>query len=138
MFNGAIQCLAHSPRLVDYFRREYLSKIEINHHREKKLWTSSDTNLGRDILKPIFEHIVPGLSIDEQQDAQEYLNSLLLGLHEGLNRVKYYRPSPAQFGKSRADEVTAEIYWNGYLACNDSIIVDLFEICVVSSKPEVK
>ena len=60
----------------------------------------------------------------QQQDSSEFLQFLLDGLHEDLNRI-YDKPfiEPIE-GNGRTDEEVAGESWRNYLKRNDSIIVD--------------
>lgn len=60
---------------------------------------------------------------------QELLAFLLDGLHEDLNRVKCKPYVEAKDGDSRPDEEIADEYWHNHLARNDSIIVDVCQVC---------
>ena len=66
----------------------------------------------------------------EQHDSQEFLASLLDGLHEDLNRVlkKPYVEKPDWEGGGDKELVAlAKQSWEGYMKRNDSVIVDLFQ-----------
>jgi ubiquitin carboxyl-terminal hydrolase 15 len=60
---------------------------------------------------------------------QELLAFLLDGLHEDLNRVKCKPYVEAKDGDGRPDEEVADEYWNYHLARNDSVIVDVCQVC---------
>ena len=54
---------------------------------------------------------------------------LLDGLHEDLNRVKCKPYVEVKDGDDRPDEEVADEYWHNHLARNDSIIVDVCQVC---------
>ena len=66
----------------------------------------------------------------KQHDSQLFLNFLLDGLHEDLNRVikKPYVENPDwEGGGERELLALANKTWEGYMSRNDSVIVDLFQ-----------
>lgn len=50
------------------------------------------------------------------------------GLHEDLNRVKSKPYLQVKDEDDRPDEEIADEHWRNYLARNDSVIVDLFQV----------
>lgn len=66
-----------------------------------------------------------------QQDTQEFVAFLLDALHEDLNRVKdkpyVERPDWKAGGGLKELAQLARETWDGYVARNDSVIVDLFQ-----------
>lgn len=155
--NSAIQCLAHTPKLVDYFLGDY-SK-EINHHNPlgmdgeiaiafgevlRKLWSIERTPVVPRVFKTKLAHFAPQFSGFNQHDSQELLAFLLDGLHEDLNRVKAKPYKEVKDEDGRRDEEVADEYWSNHLARNDSIIVDLCQgqyrstlVCPVCHKVSV-
>ncbi|XP_057808071.1 ubiquitin carboxyl-terminal hydrolase 8 isoform X2 [Salvia miltiorrhiza] len=136
--NSALQCLAHTPKLVDYFLGDY--KREINPDNPlgmkgeiassfgdlmKKLWAPGATPLAPRTFKLKLAHFAPQFSGFNQHDSQELLAFLLDGLHEDLNRVKCKPYVEAKDSDGRPDEQVADEYWTNHLARNDSIIVDV-------------
>ena len=61
---------------------------------------------------------------------QELLAFLLDGLHEDLNRVKHKPYIEAKDADDRPDEEVADEYWHNHLARNNSIIVDVCQVCI--------
>ncbi|KMT11558.1 hypothetical protein BVRB_5g108750 [Beta vulgaris subsp. vulgaris] len=137
--NSAVQCLVHTPKLVDYFLGDY--KKEINYENPlgkqgelalafgdllRKLWAPSEIAVDPEFFKSTLEDFAPQFCGYNQHDSQEFLAFLLDGLHEDLNRVKL--KSYIQVGDSEGfpDENMAYEYWRSHLARNDSIIVDTF------------
>lgn len=155
--NSALQCLAHTPKLVDYFLGDY--KREINHDNPlgmdgeiasafgdllKKLWAPGASPVAPRTFKLKLAHFAPQFSGFNQHDSQEVLAFLLDGLHEDLNRVKNKPYVEAKDGDDRPDEEIADEYWNYHLARNDSIIVDVCQgqyrstlVCPVCKKVSI-
>lgn len=136
--NSAIQCLAHTPKLVDYFLGDYGKEINQENllgtkgelalafgDLLSKLWTPRDTPVAPAIFKRKLADFAPQFSGYNQHDSQEFLSFLLDGLHEDLNRVKSKPYIAIKDAEGRPDEEVAEEYWRNHLARNDSIIVDL-------------
>ncbi|WVZ91328.1 hypothetical protein U9M48_037516 [Paspalum notatum var. saurae] len=136
--NSAIQCLAHTSKLVDYFLGDFHK--EINQHNPlgmkgelafafgdllRKLWAIDRTPVGPRLFKTKLARFAPQFSGFNQHDSQELLAFLLDGLHEDLNRVKCKPYSEAKDSDGRPDEEVADEYWGNHLARNDSIIVDI-------------
>lgn len=136
--NSAIQCLAHTPKLVDFFLGDY--RKEINYENPlgmngelalafgdllRKLWVPGATPIAPRTFKTKLANFAPQFSGYSQHDSQELLAFLLDGLHEDLNRVKRKPYHEVKDADGRPDEEVAEEYWRNHLARNDSIIVDL-------------
>ncbi|XP_021667726.2 ubiquitin carboxyl-terminal hydrolase 8 isoform X2 [Hevea brasiliensis] len=155
--NSAIQCLAHTPKLVDYFLGDY--GREINHDNPlgmdgeialafgdllRKLWAPGASPVAPRMFKSKLARFAPQFSGFNQHDSQELLAFLLDGLHEDLNRVKCKPYVEAKDGDSRPDEEVADEYWRNHVARNDSIIVDVCQgqykstlVCPVCKKVSV-
>ncbi|KAK7257573.1 hypothetical protein RIF29_31634 [Crotalaria pallida] len=136
--NSALQCLAHTPKLVDYFLDDY--GREINHNNPlgmdgeialafgdllRKLWAPGASPVPPRIFKSKLARFAPQFSGFNQHDSQELLAFLLDGLHEDLNRVKCKPYIEVKDDDGRPDEEVADEYWHNHLARNDSIIVDV-------------
>ncbi|XP_062082489.1 ubiquitin carboxyl-terminal hydrolase 8 isoform X2 [Humulus lupulus] len=136
--NSALQCLAHTPKLVDYFLGDY--GREINHENPlgmdgeialafgdllRKLWAPGATPVAPRVFKSKLARFAPQFSGFNQHDSQELLAFLLDGLHEDLNRVKCKPYLEVKDGDGRPDVEVADEYWQNHLARNDSIIVDV-------------
>ncbi|KAK7261145.1 hypothetical protein RIF29_27449 [Crotalaria pallida] len=136
--NSALQCLAHTPKLVDYFLEDY--GREINHDNPlgmngeialafgdllRKLWAPGASPVAPKAFKSKLARFAPQFSGFNQHDSQELLAFLLDGLHEDLNRVKCKPYIEAKDGDGRPDEEVADEYWHNHLTRNDSIIVDV-------------
>ncbi|KAF7818874.1 ubiquitin carboxyl-terminal hydrolase 8-like [Senna tora] len=136
--NSAIQCLVHTPKLVDFFLGDY--RKEINYENPlgmngelalafgdllRKLWVPGARTVAPRTFKTKLANFAPQFSGYNQHDSQELLAFLLDGLHEDLNRVKRKPYHEVKDADGRPDEEVAEEYWHNHLARNDSIIVDL-------------
>ncbi|GAV77153.1 UCH domain-containing protein [Cephalotus follicularis] len=136
--NSALQCLVHTPKLVDYFLGDY--SREINHDNPlamdgeialafgdllRKLWAPGATPVAPRTFKSKLARFASQFSGFNQHDSQELLGFLLDGLHEDLNRVKCKPYVEAKDGEGRPEEEVADEYWQNHLARNDSIIVDV-------------
>ncbi|KAF1001999.1 hypothetical protein AG4045_022181 [Apium graveolens] len=136
--NSALQCLGHTPKLVDYFLGDY--RREINYDNPlgmngeiasafgellKQLWAPGATPVAPRTFKSKLSHFAPQFSGFNQHDSQELLAFLLDGLHEDVNRVKNKPYAEVKDSDGRPDEEVADEYWQNHLARNDSIIVDL-------------
>ncbi|XP_006592791.1 ubiquitin carboxyl-terminal hydrolase 8 isoform X2 [Glycine max] len=155
--NSSLQCLAHTPKLVDYFLEDYIR--EINHDNPlgmngeialafgdllRKLWAPGASPVSPRIFKSKLARFAPQFSGFNQHDSQELLAFLLDGLHEDLNRVKCKPYIEVKDGDGRRDEEVADEYWHNHLARNDSVIVDVCQgqykstlVCPVCRKVSV-
>uniref|UniRef100_A0A2P2M494 Ubiquitin carboxyl-terminal hydrolase n=4 Tax=Rhizophora mucronata TaxID=61149 RepID=A0A2P2M494_RHIMU len=155
--NSTIQCLVHTPKLVDYFLGNY--RGDINHENPlgmkgelalafgdllRKLWTPGTRTVAPRMFKLKLAHFAPQFSGYNQHDSQEFLAFLLDGLHEDLNRVKSKPYIEIKNAEDRPDKEVAEEYWRNHQARNDSIIVDLYQgqyrstlVCPVCNKKSV-
>ncbi|XP_042511802.1 ubiquitin carboxyl-terminal hydrolase 8-like [Macadamia integrifolia] len=155
--NSAIQCLAHTPKLVDYFLGDYSREINTDNPLGmdgelalafgdllQKLWAPWATPLAPRVFKSKLAHFAPQFSGFSQHDSQELLAFLLDGLHEDLNRVKCKPYIEVKDADGRPDGEVADEYWRNHLARNDSIIVDVCQgqyrstlVCPVCRKVSV-
>ncbi|XP_044486865.1 ubiquitin carboxyl-terminal hydrolase 9-like isoform X2 [Mangifera indica] len=152
--NSALQCLVHTPRLVDYFLQDYSDEINTKNplgmHGElaiafgellRKLWSSGRTTIAPRAFKGKLARFAPQFSGYNQHDSQELLAFLLDGLHEDLNRVKQKPYIEMKDSDGRPDEEVANECWINHKARNDSLIVDVFQgqykstlVCPVCNK----
>lgn len=152
--NSALQCLAHTPPIVEYFLEDYSDEINrqnpLGLHGElalafgellRKLWSSGRTAIAPRAFKGKLSRFAPQFSGFNQHDSQELLAFLLDGLHEDLNRVKQKPYFEVKDSDGCPDEEVAEECWRYHKARNDSIIVDVCQgqykstlVCPVCSK----
>ncbi|KAB2065688.1 hypothetical protein ES319_A09G106200v1 [Gossypium barbadense] len=136
--NSAIQCLAHTPKVVDYFLGDYTREISPDNPLGmkgeiasafgdllRKLWAPGATPVAPRAFKSKLARFAPQFSGFNQHDSQELLAFLLDGLHEDLNRVKSKPYVEMKDSEGRQDEEVADEYWQNHIARNDSIIVDV-------------
>ncbi|KAF8966337.1 hypothetical protein BDZ97DRAFT_1809088 [Flammula alnicola] len=144
--NSALQCLAHTKELTDYF----LSGVyedELNRDNPlgmggaiaeafgallQRIWATSgsSTSYSPREFKSQLQRFAPQFTGYQQHDSQELVAFLLDGLHEDLNRVlkKPYVEKPDWEGGGNLELVQlAQKSWEGYMMRNDSVIVDLFQ-----------
>jgi len=137
--NTSLQCLSNCWELTEYFlSNKYKEDINENNpigsHGDlarayggvlKHLWYGSSSHYSPDNFKKtlgIYQKMFSGY---QQQDTQEFLNYLLDGLHEDLNRV-LNKPIVVQDERDNPDEKKSQIYWVNFLRRNQSVLVDLF------------
>jgi ubiquitin carboxyl-terminal hydrolase 4/11 len=144
--NSALQCLVHCQELTEYFLSQ-VYKTELNEVNP----LGSEGNLAKAyfylttaLFNPAFQkpafppsefkkvlgRFAPAFGGYGQQDSQEFLEFLLDGLHEDLNRVrnKPYVEREELVGVTPSEEqlrVSGEKSWKGHKLRNDSVIVDL-------------
>ncbi|KAJ7574396.1 hypothetical protein C8J56DRAFT_979520 [Mycena floridula] len=144
--NSALQCLAHSQELSDYFLTGVF-KDELNPDNPlgmqgaiaeafgallERIWATSGpgTSYSPREFKTQLQRFAPQFHGYQQHDSQELVAFLLDGLHEDLNRVleKPYVEKPDWEGGGDLELVQlARKSWEGYMKRNDSVIVDLFQ-----------
>ncbi|XP_020553724.1 ubiquitin carboxyl-terminal hydrolase 8-like [Sesamum indicum] len=136
--NSAIQCLVHTPKLVEYFLGNFRKDLNFDNPLGmkgklaiafgdllRKLWAPGATPVAPRMFKSTISSFAPQFSGYNQHDSQEFLSFLLDGLHEDLNRVKRKPYIQAKDEDGRPDEEVADEYWENHLSRNNSIIVDL-------------
>ncbi|XP_021300601.1 ubiquitin carboxyl-terminal hydrolase 9-like isoform X2 [Herrania umbratica] len=152
--NSALQCLVHTPPLVEYFLKDYSDEINTENplgmHGElalafgellRKSWSSGRIAIAPRAFKGKLARFAPQFSGYNQHDSQELLAFLLDGLHEDLNRVKQKPYIEMKDSDGRPDEEVAAECWRNHKARNDSVIVDVCQgqykstlVCPVCSK----
>ncbi|XP_019433322.1 PREDICTED: ubiquitin carboxyl-terminal hydrolase 10-like [Lupinus angustifolius] len=155
--NSALQCLAHTPPLVEYFLQDYSEDINMDNplgmHGElalafgdllRKLWSSGQTAIPPRVFKGKLARFAPQFSGYNQHDSQELLAFLLDGLHEDLNRVKQKPYIEMKDSDGKPDEEVACECWKNHMARNDSLIVDVCQgqykstlVCPVCGKVSI-
>ncbi|KAL1568811.1 ubiquitinyl hydrolase 1 [Salvia divinorum] len=136
--NSALQCLVHTPYLVNYFFQNYSNEINKQNplgmrgelalafgELLRKLWSSGRTPVAPRVFKGKLARFAPQFSGYNQHDSQELLAFLLDGLHEDLNRVKQKPYIEAKDYDGQPDEEVADEFWKYHKARNDSVIVDI-------------
>ncbi|XP_010542043.1 PREDICTED: ubiquitin carboxyl-terminal hydrolase 9-like isoform X2 [Tarenaya hassleriana] len=136
--NSALQCLAHTPPIVEYFLQDYSDDLNTQNplgmcgelalafgELLRKLWSSGRNAVVPRTFKTKLARFAPQFSGYNQHDSQELLAFLLDGLHEDLNKVKRKPYIEAKDSDGRPDEEVAEECWNYHKARNDSVIVDV-------------
>ncbi|CAJ1976341.1 unnamed protein product [Sphenostylis stenocarpa] len=143
--NSSIQCLVHTPPLVEYFLQDYSDEINMENPLGmrgelalafgdllRKLWSAGRTAIPPRSFKSKLARFAPQFSGYNQHDSQnptleshELLAFLLDGLHEDLNRVKQKPYIEMKDSDGRADEEVASECWKNHMARNDSLIVDV-------------
>lgn len=144
--NSALQCLAHTKELTDYFLSGVYQE-ELNPDNPlgmngaiaeafglllHRIWAqdSTSTSYSPREFKSQLQRFAPQFSGYQQHDSQELVAFLLDGLHEDLNRVlkKPYVEKPDwEGGRDLELAKLAQTSWDGYMKRNDSVIVDLFQ-----------
>ena len=144
--NSAIQCLVHTPELMDYFQagvyeEELNPDNPLGMHGQiaqafgsllSRIWdpeSPMSSYMPRE-FKQTLQRFAPQFSGYQQHDSQELVAFLLDGLHEDLNRVlkKPYVEKPDWEGGGDKELVDlANVSWEGYMKRNDSVVVDLFQ-----------
>ncbi|KAK8512013.1 hypothetical protein V6N12_074697 [Hibiscus sabdariffa] len=152
--NSALQCLVHTPPLMEYFLKDYKDEINTKNplgmHGElaiafgellRKLCSAGRTAIAPRVFKGKLSRFAPQFSGYNQHDSQELLAFLLDGLHEDLNRVKQKPYIEMKDSDGRPDEEVSVECWRNHKARNDSVIVDVFQgqykstlVCPVCSK----
>ncbi|XP_010455453.1 PREDICTED: ubiquitin carboxyl-terminal hydrolase 10 [Camelina sativa] len=136
--NSALQCLAHTPPIVEYLLQDYSDDINRDNPLGmcgelaiafgdllKKLWSSGRNAVAPRTFKTKLARFAPQFSGYNQHDSQELLAFLLDGLHEDLNKVKRKPYVELKDSDSRPDDEVAEELWNYHKARNDSVIVNV-------------
>ena len=77
-------------------------------------------------FKTCLSSFAPQFSGYDQHDSQEFLNSLLDGLHEDLNRCRKKPCTEIPEANGRPDAVVAREAWETHQKRNDSVILDTF------------
>jgi len=135
--NSAVQSLSHTKLLRHYFLKHSFSKCDISESFSmllKKLWTSDTRATNALSLKRAVSKKSPQFRGYSQHDAAEFMQSLLDGLHNELNRVK--KKPPYHEIKDIDGELISETSrrWLDYhIQRDDSIVYDLFGFQLHSS-----
>ncbi|CAH8337343.1 unnamed protein product [Eruca vesicaria subsp. sativa] len=138
--NSTLQCLAHTPPIVDYFLKDYRDDINEDNPSGtrgelaievgellRKLWSSGQNAVSPHFLKTKMAKFAPQFSGYNQHDSQEMLSFLLDGLHEDLNKVKQKTYIEYKASHGCPDDEVAEEMWKYHKARNDSVVYDVFQ-----------
>ncbi|XP_062509937.1 ubiquitin carboxyl-terminal hydrolase 19-like isoform X2 [Corticium candelabrum] len=139
--SSTVQCLAHCQELRDYILLHYY-KADVNKTNPlgfkgelverfssvvQRLWSDEYKCISPHKLLRVFRSRVDYFADTAQHDAQEFMNFLLDGLHEDVNRIQTKPVVSAVEADGRSDQVVAEEAWLMHKKRNDSIISDLFQ-----------
>ena len=144
--NSVLQCLSNTIDLTKYFLKE-LFKKEINsgnyfgtrgeiskayYELISKMWKNYKKNDDEYVNTKDFQTIFCNktklfLNHEQEQDAYEFLFSLLDYLNEDLNRVTNKKYMELKEEEGETDEQGSNRWWEYYKSQEDSIIVDLFQ-----------
>ena len=137
--NTSLQCIANCYELSMYFLKDYYKKdINVDNpigtqgvlaHSYATLvknlyYGDNQVYVPRNFKRAIatFQSMFTGY---QQHDTQEFLNYLLDGLHEDLNRVLKKPLVSKDESKNVVDSVKSKNEWIGFLRRNQSVLVDL-------------
>jgi len=138
--NSGLQCIAHTTLLRDYLLKGYWKK-ELNltsiHGMKGKmvkafvkvlenLWGDYDGPYRPTEFKSVISKHTPSFEGYHQHDCQEFIASLLDGLHEDVNRVPVKKFEEYPDMNEMEDEEAAKKSWELHIRRENSIIVDLF------------
>jgi len=138
--NSGIQCIAHTNLLREYLLKGYWKK-ELNltsiHGMKGKivkafvkvlenLWSDSGIAYRPLEFKSIISKHTPSFEGYHQHDCQEFIASLLDGLHEDINRVPVKKFEEYPDMNEMKDDEAAKTSWDLHIRRENSIIVDLF------------
>ena len=136
--NTALQCLNSCWELTKlYIKKNYLNKInKDNPLGYKGVLCKAYSNLihhlwygAGNVYNPTIFHLIIGTMNEtfkekNQQDAQEFLNFLIDGLHEDLNLV-IEKPIIKE-EKIKNEKIKAKIEWLNFKRRNQSVLIKLF------------
>jgi len=139
--NSGLQCIAHTTLLRDYLLKGYWRK-ELNltsiHGMKgkmvkafvevlKNLWDPDNSSPYRPTkFKSVISKHTPSFEGYHQHDCQEFIASLLDGLHEDINRVPTKKFEEYPDMNKMEDMEAAKTSWDLHIRRENSIIVDLF------------
>lgn len=140
--NAALQCLAHTRPLTEYFLSgdfvydvNTVNKAGMGMQGRlavayaslvRDMWSGRRMAMAPWQFKRLFGKFKPEFNGFDQQDSQEFLQHMLTGLAEDLNRVgaKPYSEQPDSDG--RPDHVVAAEWWANHWRRECSVITKLF------------
>jgi len=136
--NSALQCMSNCYELTQYFLKDYF-KNQINYDNPigtggilakayanflKNVWYGDNNVFSPWNFKRAIATFQSMFSGYEQHDAQEFLNFLLDGLHEDLNKV-LKKPLVEKDETKQEDHIKSRNQWIGFLRRNQSALVDI-------------
>ncbi|CDY40433.1 BnaA04g20840D [Brassica napus] len=92
--NSAIQCLAHTPPIAEYFLRNYTHQGELAKAFGKlltELWSSGTNYVVPSVFKTKVDNAAPQFTGHYQHDSHELLLALLTGLHQDSDIVNVFQ-----------------------------------------------
>jgi len=137
--NSSLQCISNCYELTEYFLKDFHVK-DVNTDNPlgsggdlckaysallKNMWYGRNNSFSPWNFKRSISGFQTMFSGYQQHDSQEFLNFLLDGLHEDLNRV-IKKPFVEKDETSRPDDLKSKDCWIGFLRRNQSIFTDLF------------
>ena len=136
--NTSLQCVSNCYELTQYFLKD-LYKKDINQDNPigtggvlakayanflKNVWYGESGIFSPWNFKKAISTFQSMFSGYQQHDTQEFLNYLLDGLHEDLNRV-LKKPLVEKDDSNKDDVQKSQEQWVGFLRRNQSVLVDL-------------
>ena len=130
--NASLQLLTHEESLIENILNE--SKINYNTPGKGKLIPEFKKLIGEinnnvDPINPRNIKSIMGLidekyKTDEQQDANEFINTLLMEIHDEINKNNNSKPKNIPTNTKEIDPYLN--FWNKFYKKNNSFIIDLF------------
>lgn len=139
--NCTVQCLSHTRALAEYFVSDSFWNDRVDDRHSglseslsslvKNMWERSSKSAINSLeFRKQIRRFSPRFDGSAQQDAQEFLRYLLLGVHDEVNRTQSPgasaglsdHPGYSVFNESSQ----AESSWKSYASFENSVVVDLF------------
>ncbi|KAF2604713.1 hypothetical protein F2Q70_00028425 [Brassica cretica] len=92
--NSAVQCLAHTPPMHEYFLRDHTHQGELAKAFGKlltELWSSGTNAVAPSVFKTKVDKAAPQFTGHYQHDSHELLLALLTGLHQDSDIVNVFQ-----------------------------------------------
>ncbi len=136
--NTSLQCISNCYELTEYFLKDFYKK-DINVDNPigtqgvlakayanflKNVWYGESGVFSPWNFKKAIATFQSMFSGYQQHDTQEFLNYLLDGLHEDLNRVNK-KPMVEKDDSNKEDSIKSKEQWIGFLRRNQSALVDI-------------